>query len=167
MTWLPCGSQSLHKLSLFRGESSLKRSSLTCGQKSYELVHGQCLELLQRVTMILELFWQVARTSRFYGSCALFKSSTMTSFELIVGQTMLMSWQERLENFCHSPHSRARAYCSLSFCMYIWCGRVGERIRSGRLCLRAAIAITYEAITHSVTWMVAFSSPLVLSWFRP
>ena len=57
----------------------------------------------------------------------------------------------------------ARGYCDFSFCMYIWWGRVGDRIRSGLLCLRAAIAMMYEAITHNVTWMVAFSSPLVLS----
>ena len=62
---------------------------------------------------------------------------------------------------------RARAYCSFSFCVYIWWGRVGDRIRSGLLCLRAAIAITYEAITHNVTWMIAFSNPLVCSWFKP
>jgi predicted Co/Zn/Cd cation transporter (cation efflux family) len=61
----------------------------------------------------------------------------------------------------------ARAYCSFAFCMYIWWGRVGDRIRSGLLCLRAAMAMMYDAITHSVTWMVAFSSPLVWSWFRP
>ena len=61
----------------------------------------------------------------------------------------------------------ARAYCSFAFRVYIWWGRVGERIRSGRPCLRAAIAMMYETMTHSVTWMVAFSKPLVCSWFRP
>jgi len=51
--------------------------------------------------------------------------------------------------------------------MCIWWGRVGERIRSGRLCLRAAMAMMYDAITHSVMWIVAFSKPLVRNWSRP
>ena len=74
---------------------------------------------------------------------------------------------EGFSTICLRASSSALGYCSISFCTYIWWGRVGERIRSGWPCLRAAMAITYEAITHNVAWMVAFSNPLVRSARSP